>query len=325
MSFCKGEKGKMFTKCRKNIDGREALVISGLGPYSLTDTVECGQAFCFEAVRIEDGYAEYIAPIGDVIVNVAQRSRGELIFFDLNDEVFDSTVARYFSLDTDLDAIANGLSEKYDSEWFRAAAECARGIAILRQDPWETLFSFIVSQNNNIPRIKKILKRERLLYGENLAEKNGLHACPLSLHSEKPSSDACKECGACYSFPSAAAVASEPEKLLPSKPGFRYRYLVDAAERVADGRTQLDKIADMHSYEKSLDELKKITGVGDKVASCVALFGLGNLDAFPVDVWMKRAIDTYFDGKLDPRVFGEYAGVAQQYIFHYVRNVENAN
>ena len=71
-----------------------------------------------------------------------------------------------------------------------------------------------------------------------------------------------------------------------------------------------------------MESLKVIKGVGDKVASCVALFGIGNLEAFPIDVWMKRAIDTYFDGNLDPTELGPYAGIAQQYIFHYIRSLE---
>ena len=78
-------------------------------------------------------------------------------------------------------------------------------------------------------------------------------------------------------------------------------------------------IAAARSYFHTVEELKKILGVGDKVASCAALFGFGNLEAFPIDVWMKRAIDTYFDGKLEPATLGRYAGVAQQYIFHYMR------
>ena len=76
------------------------------------------------------------------------------------------------------------------------------------------------------------------------------------------------------------------------------------------------------SYDYSVSELKKIVGVGDKVAACCALFGFANLEAFPVDVWMKRAIDTYFGGNLDIAALGSYAGIAQQYIFHYIRNIE---
>ena len=117
-------------------------------------------------------------------------------------------------------------------------------------------------------------------------------------------------------------MAADPDKMLPSKPGFRYKYLLCAAERVASGETDLSAIAEKKSYAYTVEELKKIKGVGDKVASCAALFGFGNLEAFPIDVWMKRAIDVYFDGQLDPTDLGQYAGVAQQYIFHYIRNLE---
>lgn len=312
----------MFEKIRKKVGGRDALVISGLKEYSLKDTVECGQAFAFEAACESDGYTEYLVPIGDGVYLVGQSTRGELIFYGVSDEDFEKVLVPYFSLTTDFSVIADKVARAYPKEWFLEAVKRAKGIAILKQDAWETLFSFIVSQNNNIPRIKKILRKLRLEYGENLAEKNGFTACPLNKHGEKPSSTACALCGACYSFPKADAVLRAPEKMLTANPGFRYRYLLDAAKRVAGGETRLDEIEGVHTYAHSLEELKKITGVGDKVASCVALFGLGNLDAFPIDVWMKRAIDNYFDGELDPGVFGEYAGVAQQYIFHYARNIE---
>ena len=311
----------MSEKIRKKIRKRDALVVSGLGDYSLTDTALCGQVFSFEEIIRDGEYVEYIVPIGHLLVTVGQQKRGELIFYGVCDEDFERVVSPFFSLSMDFGAIADKVSEGYKKDWFTEAVKNARGIAILKQDAWEALFSFIVSQNNNIPRIKKILRRFRLEYGKNLAE--GLGKCPLGKHGECPSHKACTGCGICYSFPEATAVVREPEKLLSANPGFRYRYLVDAARRVADGKTRLDEIEGAHSYAYSLEELKKIVGVGDKVASCVALFGLGNLDAFPIDVWMKRAIDTYFDGKLDPAVFGKYAGVAQQYIFHYIRNIEN--
>jgi N-glycosylase/DNA lyase len=117
-------------------------------------------------------------------------------------------------------------------------------------------------------------------------------------------------------------VAAEPEKMSEAKVGFRYKYLLNSAERVVSGETDLTKIENAESFDIVCEELKKILGVGDKVASCVALFGMARLEAFPIDVWMKRAIDLYFDGKLDPKTLGEYAGVAQQYIFHYIRNLE---
>ena len=117
-------------------------------------------------------------------------------------------------------------------------------------------------------------------------------------------------------------MAENPELMLPTKPGFRYKYLLDAAEKVTRGEVDLDKIADVGSYEYTVEALMQIKGVGLKVASCTALFGFANLEAFPIDVWMKRAIDEYFGGNLDPKSLGEYAGVAQQYIFHYIRNLQ---
>lgn len=137
-----------------------------------------------------------------------------------------------------------------------------------------------------------------------------------------PGCEKCAECGICYSFPTPRAVLDYPEGLLPSKPGFRYKYLMDAADKVYSGEVDLEKIEAVASYDHTMEELKRIKGVGDKVASCVALFGLSNLEAFPIDVWMKRAIDEYFDGNLDPQSLGKYAGVAQQYIFHYIRNLQ---
>jgi N-glycosylase/DNA lyase len=179
-----------------------------------------------------------------------------------------------------------------------------------------------VSQNNNIPRIRKIIREISAAYGVNLCLQNGIKKCPLGKTDATPCEEICKNCGACYSFPEAESIVKNPEAMLPSKPGFRYKYLLDAATRVSTKETNLDMIAAARSYTHTVGELMKILGVGNKVASCTALFGFGNLEAFPVDVWMKRAIDKYFDGKLDPLTLGRYAGVAQQYIFHYIRNLQ---
>ena len=138
-----------------------------------------------------------------------------------------------------------------------------------------------------------------------------------------PCEEKCRSCGRCYTFPKCEDILSRPEGLAPSKPGFRYAYILDAAEKVASGEIDLAKIKEANNYSYTVEQLTKIKGVGAKVASCTALFGFSNLEAFPIDVWMKRAIDTYFNGTLDPTALGRYAGVAQQYIFHYIRNIEN--
>lgn len=311
----------MFTKTQAILSGRSCILVEGLGEYSLADTFECGQCFRYEKIEGLEG-DEYLTVVGSTLINVGQRKRGELIFYGMSDEEFEQVARPYFALDTDLAAIRDDVIKRTDSSWLKDAALYSGGIAILKQDPWEALFSFIISQNNNIPRIRKIIKQICCQYGVNISLQKGLEKCPAKRISGIPCQEKCKDCGICYTFPTAEEVLEEPEKLLPSHPGFRYKYLVDAAKKVAAKEVNLDMIAAARSYTHTVECLKNITGVGDKVASCVALFGFANLEAFPIDVWMRRAIDTYFGGELAPESLGRYAGFAQQYIFHYIRNGE---
>lgn len=312
----------MFEKFNDQFDEKRAIYVKNLGAYSLADTMECGQCFRYERVEREDGIDEYITVVGKELIRVAQKECGELIFPEMTDDVFTSVAVPYFALDRDLEAVRKNVADNTDSEWLKAAADFGAGIAILRQDPWETIISFIISQNNNIPRIRKIIREISAAYGTNLSVLNDYNSCPLKFINGTPSTDACKSCGRCYTFPTAEDILKNPENLLPSKPGFRYGYILDAAEKIANGDVDIEKIESENRYEYTLETLKTIKGIGDKVASCAALFGFGNLEAFPIDVWMKRAIDTYFGGKLDPTTLGPYAGIAQQYIFHYIRNEE---
>ena len=305
------------------INGRTAKVIAGLGEYSLSDTFECGQCFRYELVQSDGDYVEYITVVGEEIITVAQKEKGELIFYGASDELMEAVIRPYFTIDTDYEKIKNDIISRTDSEWLKKAAESAGGIAILKQDPWETLFSFIISQNNNIPRIRRIIREMSAAYGVNICLQKGITECPLKKITCHPCEEKCSACGICYTFPKAEDIVREPDKMLPSHPGFRYRYLLDAAKKVCDGRINLEKIAAARSYTHTVSCLTEIVGVGEKVASCTALFGFANLEAFPIDVWMKRAINEYFGGKLDPTTLGRYAGVAQQYIFHYIRNLES--
>ena len=302
-------------------DGREAIRATDLGNYSLRDTFECGQCFRYELIFEKDGYLEYMTVVSDKIIKVGQKTLGELYFIEMTDDDFLSLAVPYFTLETDYEEIKDDILKGCESPWLKAAADAACGIAILKQDPWETLFSFIISQNNNIPRIRGMIRKLSSEYGVNICLQNNIKNCPLGKINTAPCENICRECGICYTFPAAKDVYENPEKMKASNPGFRYKYLYDAARRVATGETNLAMIGAARSYEHTKNCLCEILGVGEKVASCTALFGFGNLDAFPIDVWMKRAIDEYFGGELDPKSLGRYAGVAQQYIFHYIRNI----
>lgn len=303
----------------RQVRGRRALVLAGDGDMRLADTLECGQAFRYELLLKDGEYVEYLTVAFGRLITVGQQKPGELIFYRMGMEDA-GWLSDYFCLGLDYTEMRKMISEATESQWMRSAAECSKGIHILKQDAWEALFSFIISQNNNIPRIRKIIRRLAIEYGENLAIKSGVDGCPKGL-CVGVDPEVCRGCGICYSFPTPRAVADAPEKMLAANPGFRYKYLLDAARRVCSGESNLEEIEKKESFAEIMEELKKILGVGDKVASCVALFGMGRLEAFPIDVWMRRAIDDYFDGELDHTSFGEYAGVAQQYIFHYIRNI----
>lgn len=313
----------MFKKAER-IDGIDCIVVYGLGEYDIKDTMECGQCFRYERIECESVGIRYVATAYGHIIDIGQRERGEVIFFSKDEDFVDNIGIPYLNLDTDLGAIKEDIIARTDSPWLKNAAQVGGGIAILRQEPFEMLISFIISQNNNIPRIKKIVRMISAEYGVNIALQNKLQKCPYMQISTTPCEEKCRECGRCYTFPKAHDIMENPEGLLPSHPGFRYAYILDAAERVADRRVNLEMIAAARSFTHTVECLKEIKGVGDKVASCVALFGFGNMDAFPIDVWMKRAIDTYFDGNLDTESLGRYRGMAQQYIFHYIRNIEGA-
>ena len=322
-TFFKGKDvmfNEFFSIERKRIGERNAITVKIPGRYSLEDTLLCGQCFRYELTEKRKDYTEYMTVIKDLVVTVGQKKEGELIFYDVTEEEFNSIIRPYFDLDTDYEAIKEDIVSHTDSPFLIEAAKESSGIAILRQDPWETLCSFIISQNNNIPRIRKIIREISCEDGVNIALQNKLSKCPIDKEGAPPCEEKCKKCGRCFTFPSAEDIVKYPERLLASKPGFRYKYILDAAKRVLEGTTDLAAIAEANSYDVTVSELTKILGVGLKVASCTALFGFHNLDAFPIDVWMKRAIDTYFNGSLDHTSLGRYAGVAQQYIFHHIRN-----
>lgn len=251
----------------------------------LAKTFDCGQCFRFE--KDEDGV--FMGVAHSKALRLWERDGG--VFIEgITEKEFDGLWRQYFDMDRDYGQVTKALSE---FGAVAAAAEKGKGIHILLQDPWETLCSFIISQNNNIPRIKKIINALCALLGKELAE--GVYAFPTP----------------------EAVVAAGIKGLAPIRSGFRAKYIIDAAEKVVGG-LDLEALRTA-SYEEAIAALCMVKGVGPKVANCVALFGLGHTEAFPVDVWIKRVMDKYFDKDFSPSVFGKNAGIAQQYLFYAER------
>ena len=268
------------------------ILLTGEENFDPFVSCECGQCFRFEQISAD----EYCL-IANRRKLVIRRVPQGYFFAATGEEEFNAVWRRYFDLDRDYGEIIGSFA--YD-EHISRAAESGGGIRIFRQDPWETLVSFIISQNNNIPRIKKIIAALCELLGERTGE-------------------------GVYCFPAAKAIAEAGvEGLAPIRSGFRAKYIVDAALKTLDGTVDPEAIKNC-SYPEALERLKQIKGVGDKVANCVLLFGYGFYNAFPVDVWVKRVISGYYGDGFDPASLGEYAGIAQQYLFYYERNVLGAS
>lgn len=248
---------------------------------SLGQTLDCGQ--CFRWLQLPDGSWEGVV-------------RGR--FLRLTAENFPEAVsgnfwADYFDLGTDYEAMRISFSRL--SPALAEAVRYAPEIRILRQEPWEAFCTFILSQCNNIKRIRGMAERLCSAYGG-----------PVRGTERR-------------TFPAPETLACAEEKELRALGlGFRAPYVLDAARRVASGVLDLAEISRL-SLPQARGKLTAVKGVGPKVADCALLYGMHRLDAFPEDVWIRRAMAALFPGE-SPACFGSCAGVAQQYLFHYCRN-----
>lgn len=263
--------------------------LASAGELDIVKTFECGQ--CFRWNADENGVYTGVA------YGCAARvwADGGEVF--LMSEGPEELWRNYFDLDRDYGEISRGF---HGGEYLDRCIDFGMGIRILRQEPWEALCSFIISQCNNIKRIKGIVERLCQSFGE-----------PLDFRGQR-----------LYSFPPAERLAHLlPEELAGLRCGYRASYIIAAANSVLSGETDLNELikTDAVSAKKAL---LKINGVGEKVANCAVLFGLYHMEAFPIDVWIKRALKEHFPDDFDPAVLGEYAGLAQQYIFYYARSGE---
>lgn len=253
------------------------------------ETLDCGQAFRWREVT-ENGISLWEGAAGNRFLRLRQEGDSLRIF--CSREEFGEFWSGYFDLSENYEEKRERLSSLCSA--LAEAATFAPGIRILRQEPWEALCSFLISQNNNIPRIKGIIDRLCAGFGKPIPGTGW------------------------FSFPTPHTLASlSVEELAPLRAGFRAKYLIDAGKKVSSGEVDFEKIA-RSPAEFGKSELQKICGVGPKVAECTLLYGFHKTECFPMDVWMKRAMTTLLPGHT-PEEFGKDAGLAQQYLFHYSR------
>ena len=262
-------------------------VLVDIKNFNLNDTLNCGQAFRWNASGVS----------GDVYRGVAYGRQLELclegsniILKNVTLSEFESVWKNYFGLGYNYGELKERFSQDKN---LQKALAFSPGIRVMHQDLWETLVTFIISQNNNIPRIKGIVQKLCEHFGK-----------PLSCNG--------------FTFPAPDVIASlTAEDLAPIRSGYRAGYIIDAARLVAGAELRLDELNKLSSEGAHL-QLMRIKGVGPKVAECVLLYGLGRVERYPLDVWMKRVMT-----KLYPKGFPEglrdVAGIAQQFLFHYAR------
>jgi len=284
----------------KEIEGR--VVLEPINSFDIEQILECGQCFRFHKIH---NYTYTIVAKGRILT-ITQSKEG-IIYYPTSAKEFEKLWIPYFDLNKDYDIIKQYLAKK--DIHLHNAIEFAPGIRILNQDPWECLISFIISQNKQIPHIKQVVENISKMFGKYIDTIDGNDY---------------------YAFPTVEelSVASE-EDIRQCKAGFRAPYIIDACKKVRTKEVNLENLM-TSSYDKAKEELLKIKGVGPKIADCVLLFSLGKKEAFPVDVWVKRVMEHFYFNKgssmkeiqnFAKEYFGDLAGISQQYLFYYARQL----
>jgi N-glycosylase/DNA lyase len=266
--------------------------------FDLDQTFLCGQCFRWE----KDKYGIFYGVVANHAAKIYHYDDKTIYIESSNPDLV--YWSNYLNFSCDYNKAEKLLSK---NEPLLPCIEAGRGIRILRQDLWETIVSFIISSNNNIPRIKKIINKLCELYGEKIQFDGKIF----------------------YGFPSPETLAKlNCSDLAEIKAGFRDKYILDAAKKVASGEVVLSSIP-MKNNKDAKAELMKINGIGPKVADCILLFAIGRHNIFPLDVWTKRIVSDLYqiDEKDIPGFihdeFGHNAGIAQQYLYYYYAVAKN--
>ena len=268
--------------------------------FDLFSIMESGQAFRIRRLgQPESG--TFLAAAGKRAAAIRQEPcpgdpESVRLTFSCAPEEFESFWRDYFDLDRDYGAIRRSVDP--GDAFLREAAELGRGVRILHQDLWETIVSFLISQNNNIPRIRNSIEALCRRYGEEIRIPGA-------------------EGESCFSFPAPERIREGgPEGLQGLGLGYRDKYILKMAERCSgDGGREWLKRLSAGSYETSRQLLLEEFGIGKKVADCICLFALRHVEAYPVDTHIRQILDAHYPEGFPFERYEGYAGILQQYLF----------
>ncbi len=271
--------------------------------FNLKETITCGQIFRYE---VNDDNS-YTVVIKDRVIKLWYKDN--ILYVDSNNQDnLKEVVEDYLDLKRDYEKIDNELIDKNPD--LNDVIKYCSGLKMIQQDPFETLISYIISANNRVPMISKVVNNIAYTYGKKV------------VFDDKDY----------YLFPSALDMKSCTKEVLRNlKAGFRDEYVYDVVNRILSGEFNLDNIENMDSYS-ALEYLKTNKGIGDKVASCILLFAYSRFDVYPIDTWVKKYMKDNFniDGineikKYSKQYYGDYSGLVIQYMFNYSRNLKKAD
>lgn len=312
------EKGLDYNKRIKNkgmknkgIDGKRVkdkemkqMRLNYIHSFDISQICESGQCFRMKQER-EGGYSviagnRYLEITKNDVDQdgagdeIQKGNNGTQYVFHCSEWEFEDFWKHYFDLETDYDGYRERISPR--DIYLNHAAEFGYGIRILNQDLWEMIVSFLISQQNNIVRIRRCIQNISEKYGERRENASG---------------------GIYYAFPTVESLAYLPEdELKDCNLGYRSKYVVRTARSIVSGEVSLEAIKTM-PYRKAKEELLKLFGVGEKVADCICLFALHHMEAFPVDTHINQALKAHYPKGFPKKRYKGCEGVMQQYIFYY--------
>ena len=221
------------------------------------------------------------------------RQENDIFFLECGPDL-ENFWKNYFDLNTDYEKMIASITP--DDHYLKAASKAGQGIRILRQDTWEMIITFLISQQNNISRIRSCIERLCVRYGEKLKAGDTEY----------------------YSFPTPQQLSgATEEELRRLGMGYRARYIVETTRSILEGEVSLEKLYQMKYYRRARKELMKLSGVGEKVADCICLFALHHMDAFPIDTHIRQVLDEHYRRGFPNRRYHGMRGIMQQYIFYY--------